>query len=214
MKKETIAVLQNFASINSGMLFRQGNVVRTLSVARTVFASAVVEEVFPREFAIYDLPEFLNTLAMFKEPVVEFTDAYIKVTGETTTVKYHYSSTNVVVAPPDKNPSFKGDPTLAFRLTSAMLAGIEKASAVLRLKDVRFDGENGEIVVFNRDHTGNEYKIELKDHVGQGSALLSVGNLKMLPDDYDVRVDEVSAHFASPNGSDLTYVVVREKEGD
>lgn len=211
MKKETIEILENFASINSGMLFRQGNVVRTLSVPKTVFASAVVDEVFPREFAIYDLPEFLNTLAMFKDPVVAYEDNYIKISGDGTSVKYHYSSPNVVVAPPDRNPGL-GTPDLSFRLTRQMLAGIEKASAVLRLKDVRFNGEDGTIIVFNRDNSGNEYKIDLKGHNGTGNALFSVANLKMLPDDYDVSVDSVAAHLKSPDGGNLSYVVVREQE--
>lgn len=214
MKKETIEILQNFASINSGMLFREGNTVRTLSVAKTVFASAVVDENFPREFAIYDLPEFLNTLAMFKEPTVTFDDKFIAVVGDGTSVKYHYSAANVVVSPPDRNPAFRGESTLSFRLTRQMFGAIEKASSVLRLKDVRFDGEAGTIVVFNRDNSGNEFKIELKGHNGTGMALLSVANLKMLTDEYDVAVDDVSAHFVSPNGGNLTYVVVREKEAD
>ena len=212
MKKATVEILNNFASINTGMLFRTGNAVRVLSGARTVFASAVVEETFPREFAIYDLPEFLNTLAMFKEPEISYEDNFILVKGDGTSVKYHYSSPTVVVAAPDMNPAFRGDAVLEFSLSRAALASIEKAANVLRLKDVRFDGESGQAIVFNRDKSGNEFKVDLKDCKGQGAALLSVANMKMLPDDYNVRVDEVAAHFVSPNGGDLTYVVVREQE--
>lgn len=213
MKKETVEILQNFASINSGMLFRQGNTIRTLSVAKTVFGSAVVDEEFPKEFAIYDLPEFLNTLAMFKEPEVTFDDKYISVVGDGTSVKYHYSAPNVVVAPPDRNPSFRGDSILSFRLSKQMLASIDKAATVLRLKDVKFDGDAGHIIVFNRDNSGNEFKIELKEFTGEGVALLSVANLKMLPEDYDIKVDDVSVHFESTLGG-LSYVVVREKEAE
>jgi len=212
MKKETVEILSNFAGINTGILIRQGNVVRVLSGARTVFASAVVDESFPKEFAIYDLPEFLNTLAMFKEPQITFEDNWILIKGDGTSVKYHYSSPTVVVAAPDKNPAFRGDPVLEFALSRAALASIDKAANVLRLKDVRFDGETGQAIVFNRDKSGNEFKVELKDCKGVGSALLSVANLKMLPDDYNVRVDDVAAHFVSPNGGDLTYVVVREQD--
>ena len=212
MKKDTIDILQNFASINTGMLFRPGNVIRSLSGPRTVFARAVVDEQFPREFAIYDLPEFLNTLAMFKDPVVSYEDNYILVTGEGSTVKYHYSAPNVIVAPPDKDPAFRGDePVLTFKLTRQILASIEKASNVLRLKEVRFDGAAGMITVFNRDNSGNEFNIEMKDHAGTGSALFSVASLKMLPDDYEVRVDDVAGHFKAP-GDALAYVVVRESE--
>lgn len=212
MKKDTIEILNNFAGINTGMLFRPGNVIRSLSGARTVFARATVDEEFPREFAIYDLPEFLNTLAMFKEPEVSYEDNYIKITGDGSSVKYHYSAPNVIVSPPDKDPAFRGDtPVLAFKMTRQILANIDKASGVLRLKEVRFDGEAGIITVFNRDNSGNEYKIEMKDQVGTGSALFSVASLKMLPDDYDVTIDDVAGHFKAP-GDSLAYVVVREAE--
>ena len=212
MKKDTIEILQNFAGINTGMLFRPGNVIRILSGARTVFARAVVDEQFPREFAIYDLPEFLNTLAMFKDPQVVYEEHYIQITGEGSSVKYHYSAPNVIVSPPDKDPAFRGDePVLAFKMTRQMLASIEKASSVLRLKEVRFDGEAGCITVHNRDNSGNEFKIDMKDHVGTGSALFSVASLKMLPDDYEVSIDDVAGHFKAP-GDALAYVVVREAE--
>lgn len=212
MKKETIAILQNFATINQGILFRPGNTVRTLSVARNVYAGAVVDEDFKKEFAIYDLPEFLNTLAMFNDPQVLFEDAYIHIIGAGTSVKYHYSSPNVVVAPPDKNPGIKGSIALEFTLTKSMLAGIEKAAAVMKLKEIKFDGATSSLLVYNRDNTGNEYKIDLKGCKGTGSALMKIDNLKMMADDYAVTVDDVSIHFVSPNGNDLTYVAVREAE--
>lgn len=212
MKKDTIEILHNFAGINTGMLFRPGNVIRSLSGARTVFARATVDEQFPREFAIYDLPEFLNTLAMFKDPVVTYEDNFIKITGEGSSVKYHYSAPNVIVSPPDKDPAFRGDePILSFKMTRQILASIEKASSVLRLKEVRFDGDAGCITVYNRDNSGNEFKIDMKDHTGTGSALFSVASLKMLPDDYEVRIDDVAGHFKAP-GDSLAYVVVREAE--
>lgn len=212
MKKETIAILQNFATINQGILFRPGNAIRTLSVARNVYAGAVVDEDFKKEFAIYDLPEFLNTMAMFNEPQVLFEDAYIHIIGADTSVKYHYSSPNVVVAPPDKNPGIKGAIALEFTLTKAMLAGIEKAAAVMKLKEIKFDGATSSLLVFNRDNTGNEYKIDLKGCKGTGEALMKIDNLKMMADEYVVTVDDVSIHFVSPNGNDLTYVAVREAE--
>lgn len=215
MKKDTINLLENFSSINTGILIREGNVLRTISVSRTVYASATVDEVFPKEFAIYDLQEFLKTLALFNEPTVEYNDTHILIKGDGRNVKYHYSSPSVVMSPPNKNPAEITTPLLKFKMTSSILDAVMKASAVLRLKEVRFDGENKEILVFNKDNSGNEYRLDLPaDAEGDGTALLSVANLKMISDDYDVLVGETTVSFTSPNGNDLFYIVGRETEAD
>ena len=215
MKKETIQLLENFSGINSGILIRAGNVIRTISVSRTVFASAVVDEAFPREFAIYDLNEFLKTLALFQDPEVEYTDTFIAIKGDGRSVKYHYSAPTVVVSPPDKNPADIQDPLLSFKLSETMFENIMKAAGVLRLKEVRFDGENKEILVFNKDNSGNEYRIELPAEAeGEGTALLSINNLKMLSDDYNVVVGEKTVQFKSASGDNLLYVVGREAEAE
>jgi hypothetical protein len=44
ISKPTIEILKNFSQINSNILIREGNLLRTISVGMNIFARATVEE--------------------------------------------------------------------------------------------------------------------------------------------------------------------------
>ena len=134
LKKSTIEVLRNFNGINQGILFREGNTIRTMSVMRTIFASAKVEDTFPKEFAIYDLGEFLSTISLFDTPDIQFKDEFFIVAEGTSKVKYFYSNPNVVVSPPEKNVAMP-DADVTFNISRMQIDQLLKASAVMKLKD-------------------------------------------------------------------------------
>ena len=159
LKKQTIEVLRNFNGINQGILFREGNTIRTMSVMRTIFASAVVEDVFPKEFAIYDLGEFLSTISLFENPDIQFKDEYFIVAEGTSKVKYFYSNPNVVVSAPEKQVAMP-TPDITFNLAKSQIDQLLKASAVMKLKD--FAVTDGGVKVFNRNSVGNQYTIDLE----------------------------------------------------
>ena len=62
LSDNALAILKNFAGINNSILVKQGNKLRTISVAKNILAEAEIKEEFPRDFAIYDLNQFLNCL--------------------------------------------------------------------------------------------------------------------------------------------------------
>ena len=53
LSEATIQLLKNFASINSNIVIKQGNVLKTISEAKNVLASAVMLEDMPKDFGIY-----------------------------------------------------------------------------------------------------------------------------------------------------------------
>ena len=59
ISSDTLALLKNFASINTNILVRQGNVLSTVSAGKNILSRATVAETFDREFAVYDLNNFL-----------------------------------------------------------------------------------------------------------------------------------------------------------
>ena len=59
----TLELLKNFAGINNSILVKQGNKLRTISVAKNILAEADITEDFPKDVAIYDLNQFLNGLS-------------------------------------------------------------------------------------------------------------------------------------------------------
>ena len=93
LSNETREVLKNFASINSNLLVKAGNKIATMSAMRNIVALATIEETFEREFAIYDLNEFLAALSLFKKPVLDFKEKYMMIAeeGSKKSIKYYYT---------------------------------------------------------------------------------------------------------------------------
>ncbi len=74
LSDNTLTILKNFAGINNSILVKQGNKLRTISVAKNILAEANITEEFPRDFAIYDLNQFLNGLGLHQDPDLDFTE--------------------------------------------------------------------------------------------------------------------------------------------
>ena len=67
LSDSTLTILKNFAGINNSILVKEGKRLRTISVAKNILAEAEIKENFPKDFAIYDLNQFLNGLSFIIE---------------------------------------------------------------------------------------------------------------------------------------------------
>jgi len=204
--KETIEVLKNFATINQGLIFNEGNKLRTIRGMKNIFAAATIPDSFLKKFAVYDLNELLGTLSLFTDPELEFEDECFIISEGNSTVSYFYCNPAVVIAPPDAEPALS-DAVVSFELEKATLEQLIKASNVMKLKD--FVIKNGELAVLNRNNVGNRYKIkvDMKSDVGNKKTfVIKVENLKLIPDDYFVQLSEQHASFVSKSGN-ITYFV-------
>ena len=102
LSSNTTMVLKNFATINQNLVIKEGSELLTMSSMKNIVAKATVEENFPKEFAIYDLNEFLASLSIFKSPVLEFQEQYLTIKEEDQPHKkltYFYSDPSVVQSP-------------------------------------------------------------------------------------------------------------------
>jgi len=80
LSDNTLTILKNFAGINNSILVKEGNRLRTISVAKNILAEADITEEFPRDFAIYDLNQFLNGLSLHQDPDLDFKeDSYLSI---------------------------------------------------------------------------------------------------------------------------------------
>jgi hypothetical protein len=52
LSKTTLAILKNFASLNSNILVNPGNTIKTITPSMNGMAEAVVEETFDTQFGI------------------------------------------------------------------------------------------------------------------------------------------------------------------
>lgn len=215
MRKETIEILKNFSSVNQGMMFRKGVHLRTMAVMKNVFAVAQIPDEIPRDFAIYDLNEYLATLSFLESPEIKYNEDHVEIRSGSARVKYVYSSPTVIVAPPaDKNITIVG--ALNFQLPATTLEQIQKASSVMKLKELEISNDG--IRVFNKTKTssgGNQYDVKVDNLEGSldDTKILKIENLKLLPRDYNVAVGERGVQFTSIAG-DLSYVISVEAAQD
>ena len=97
LSDNTLNILKNFAGINNSILVKQGNKLRTISMAKNILAEADISEEFPRDFAIYDLNQFLNGLSLHQDPDLDFNqDSYLSIKEGKRRVKYFFADPNVI----------------------------------------------------------------------------------------------------------------------
>ncbi len=198
LSDNALAILKNFAGINNSILVKQGNKLRTISVAKNILAEAEIKEEFPRDFAIYDLNQFLNGLSLHQDPDLDFQqDTYLSIKEGKRRVKYFFADPNVIIAPPEKDITL---PTqdVCFQMDSVTLEKLTKAAAVYQLPDLSVIGEAGVIKLVVRDKkndTSNEYAIVVGETDAEFTFNFKVENIKIIPGAYDV---VVSSKLLSP----------------
>ena len=89
LSESTINVLKNFSNINSGMLIKSGNVIRTISKQQNVLGKATVTESFDSDFVIYDLNRFLGLVGSLTDPEIAINGAAKNLTIKSGSSKLH-----------------------------------------------------------------------------------------------------------------------------
>ena len=150
LSNETLNVLKNFAGINSGIEFKQGNRISTISSTKTVLAKATLKDEFPQDFCIYDLNQFLSVHSLSKDTELDFDPQNVIFKSGRSKTKYRMTSKNMIVSPPDKElklPSIDGE----FTLKEEDLVQALKNAAVLQSPNIAFesDGDKVTVTVFN-----------------------------------------------------------------
>mgnify|MGYP003344723016 CR=1 FL=1 len=133
LSKETLALLKNFAGINSNLLLKDGGKLSTISAQKNIMASASVTESLPSEFGIYDLNEFLGALSLFDDPELTFTDKFVTMKEGAAHIKY-YAADKSVLSYPQKDITFPSS-DIDFNLPSATLTQIIRTASVLRASE-------------------------------------------------------------------------------
>ncbi len=217
LSKKTLDVLKNFSTINSSIVFRKGSTVRTISNAENILAKFTGEEVFPNDFAIYDLSQFLSGISLFSDPQLEFdNESFVNIRGGRQSARYYFSDPEITLkSAPEKNVKFPGA-DLQFNLTGEDLIALQKASAVYSLPDLTFQSEEGsnEIKLILRDKendTSNTYDLTVAGcTTGTYSLDVKIENIRLLPGDYNVKVSKHLISEWTNQNVDLTYYIALE----
>lgn len=196
LSKDTLSVLKNFASINDGIMFRQGNVLRTCDANKQVLAETTIPETIPGEFGIFDLNKFLSVLNMAEGDTSLQIDYSTKsliltdVSGRSKTT-YRFCDAANIKNSPDKAINMPA-PDVTFKLDQVDLEFILRAASTLGTPHIAIKSDGAKIVLSALDtkntstHTN---QLELSDGNGKRySMLFKTENMKMIPGTYDVAI--------------------------
>ena len=215
LSDKTLTVLKNFAGINNSILVKKGTQLRTISVAKNILAEAAIDENFPRDFAVYDLNQFLNGLSLHQDPDLDFTpESYISIKEGKRRVKYFYADPAVIVSPPEKKISLPSE-DVHFQLESSSLEKLLKAAAVYQLPDLSAVGEAGVVKLVVRDKkndTSNEFAIVVGETDKEFSFNFKVENIKIIPGAYDVVVSSKLLSQFTNSTYNLKYFIALEPD--
>ena len=215
ISKNTLAILKNFRDLNSNILINEGSLLKTLTPAKNVMSSAIVEETFPVEFGLWDLTSFLGTVSLFDDPDFDFHDKYVNISGSNgSTVKYFYSEPSLLTVPTKdvKMPETVVD----IEITEDTFNELKKAAAVLGVNDLSIcstDGSNVLAILSDKNNTSsNTYSIEI-GYNEEGNIFnfdFKIDNLRIIPGNYDVCFAEKIVSQFTNKSFDLTYWVALE----
>ena len=215
LSDQTLNILKNFAGINNSILVKQGTQLRTISVAKNILAEASIDEDFPRDFAVYDLNQFLNGLTLHQDPDLDFSpESYISIKEGKRRVKYFYADPAVIVSPPEKEITLPSD-DVQFQLDSSALEKLLKAAAVYQLPDLSAVGEAGVVKLVVRDKkndTSNEFAVVVGETDKEFSFNFKVENIKIIPGAYDVVVSQKLLSKFTNTNCDLKYYIALEPD--
>ena len=214
LSQTTLNILKNFATINASIVITKGNVLRTISNAENIVASAVVEETFPQTFAIYDLNQFLSGMSLFDNPVLVFDNSdYVTIQGGRSRTKYYFSDPEITLkTSPNKKVNYPGS-DIQFNLTASDISGIQKAKAIYDIPDLNITTKE-EIVLFvknNEDTGSNTYELIVPGTFeGEHCLKIKVDNIRLLTGDYSVGVSKQYITEWKNLNLDLTYYIALE----
>lgn len=215
LSEKTLDVLKNFSAINPNMVFKPGKTISTISEAKNIMANATIEDEIPTQFGIYDLTEFLSALALVNDPELEFKSDSVVINDGATSIRYFYSAPELLTAPTRQVNMPK--PEVKLTLTADVINKIKRAASVLGHATLVIDGASGKItisVLDMKNTTANQYTILVdKDNACKSnfSFVMVIGNLKMIPGDYEVSISsKLISHFRNTNAP-VEYWIALEK---
>jgi hypothetical protein len=195
LSEKSIEVLKNFTLINQGLVVNEDLPVFSRSIGSVIVAKCDFAEKFPKSFALHDLGNFLKVYSLFSDADLDFTDNSIELKSNGTSVRYYYSSPELVFGISEKeveqlNEMSKSD-SEDFILGGDELQSIIRASSVMNLDLLNLkssDGRASAELTSRRNSTSNTFNIDLGDSNKDFDVKISVENMKFIQTTYEVAV--------------------------
>ena len=217
ISKQTFDILKNSSEINPGILINPGSKLETISTMKNILASADISETFETEFAIYDLPEFLNLASgeVFLGAEYSFNEQSVLVTKGGAKSRYFYADPSTVVSP-QKEITFP-DPEVTFTLTQNNIETVKNMSGVLGKFDLAVKSADTDIILSvqdKKDVGSNTFDLIVGDNIDSQEFTLyfKVENLKLIKGDYTVKISSQGISYFTHETLPVEYWIALEPD--
>ena len=211
LSEQTVSLLKNFAGINQNIQFKAGSKLQTISAQKNILVDAEVPELFPSDFAIYDLNKMLGVMSLFQDPELELGDKTMKVGGK---VNYMFADPSMIVTPPEKELTFP-EAEVKFAMSNVDFSQTTKAAAMLGLPHVCVVGDGSKITLGATDvnnSSSDDFVTEVGTTDKNFCMVFKIENLKLFAGDYDVQITSKGISKFSHTSINLQYFIATESD--
>ena len=213
LSEQTIEVLQNFSTINQSLLFKSGDVLRTVSPQKTVLAEVTVPDNFKSEFGIYDLGQFLSAMTLIDDAELNLGDNSMNINnGNGMSITYRYADPSMIVTPPEKGIALP-DIDAEFSLSDTILKNVLQAARVLGLPDIIVEGDGTNISISagdSKNSSMNNYSQNIVESDSTFRHVFKVDNMKMMMLQYNVEISTKGISKFYTEDGNATYYIATE----
>jgi hypothetical protein len=209
---KTLEILKNFYSINPSLVVKEGNVLTTISTAKTIVAKATVPDTFTKRFAMYNLGHLISSVTEFEKAEITFEDTvlYVNEAGKTDKVRLAYADESGIKVPPEKAINL---PTVdaVCKVTTDNLRTVQRKLGSLDLPEIAITGDGVNIslqAIDSKNASSNMFSVVIGTTDKNFRAIFKPENIKIIPGDYEVSIcSKGISHFV---GSDIEYWIAVE----
>jgi hypothetical protein len=214
VSNEMCDVLKSFSGINQSIWVDEGNVLRTISPAKTILAKATVEEDFDSPFGIYDLNQFLGCLSLVENAEIDLKDTYMRIHNDRNKIKYGYVEKDIITTPPAKEMKLPSE-AVTFVLTNDVMQKVMQSCNVMQFPNVVVEVKDNQLSLVACDIKnpgGNRFEAFVCEHEGEYSFTYRSDNLKVMPFDYNVSISDKGISKWSSRPEKVEYFIALERD--
>ena len=173
--KETLNILKNFSTINSGIMLKPGNFIMTRAVNGTTYAEATISDTIDTDVAIYDLNSFLSILSLVGDDadIIMQEDGNLAIKDARSTIFWPAADPSTIVFPTKPIPFPVANVIIDFK--GEDLQQLMRVSRGMQIDTIAITNVDGKIVLrgYNKVEdaalTRPKYALTLGDYDGEGN---------------------------------------------
>lgn len=214
LSDSTMSVLKNFSSINHGMVFKKGNVIRTVSKEQNILAQAKIEDSFDEPFVVYDLNRLLSVLSSMEDPDIniDIDTKTLRIDDSKSKVLYRLSDEIMVVSPPEDELDIS-DAEVNFVLTDDIRSQVMRLGGVLGLPNIVIRGDRNKISIAAIDVKNQDsdvFWIDVGETTAEFQSIFRYDSLKIIPGTYNVSISSEGISYFVNSDSTIQYWIATE----